>query len=88
MHIGKAVVYLVYRRQGTGLDIGHQTFDFALRSNQAGNIHPFPAPDRCIRKQTLADFLIASELNLFQTLDDRVSQELMDSRFVELNAFI
>ena len=88
MHFCKTVVYLIHTVQTVVLNIFHQALYLTLRSNQSGNIHPFSCSNRRIRNQTSTNFFIRSKMNGFQTLDNGVSQEFMDSSLIKLDSLI
>ncbi len=59
-----------------GFNTVYQGINLTLWSYQSGNVHPFAATDSSIGLQTGTYFFIAPEVNAFQALDDRVSEEL------------
>lgn len=70
----------------TGFDTVYQRVYFAFGGYQPGNIHPLAAADRGIGSKAGTYFLIVPEVDILQTFDYRVAEELVDSDFVETDA--
>ena len=70
-----------------GLNTVYQRIYLTLWGYQSGNIHPFAAANGSIGLQTGTYFFIAPEVNAFQALDDRVSEDLMNGYFIEADTF-
>ena len=85
MHLLKFSIDVLQTVYFSTLDIIDQGIYLALRSYQAGNVHPLTATHCGVGLQAGTYFFIAFEFNTFQTFDDRVSKEFMDGDLIELD---